>query len=53
MSERAERPEMDERCLALLHAARVGDHEAVDRITRNISHLYAYAGVRPVAGRHG
>jgi hypothetical protein len=40
-------PEMDERCLALLHAARIGDTMAVFDIANNISHLYAYAGMRP------
>jgi hypothetical protein len=47
MDERAESPEMDERCLAVLHAARIGDTKAVRGITNNISHLYAYAGMRP------
>ena len=40
-------PEMDERCLALLHAARIGDTAAVSRITYNILFLYQYAGMRP------
>jgi hypothetical protein len=38
-----ESKEMDERCLALLHAARIGDKPAVLHIADNISHLYAYA----------
>jgi hypothetical protein len=43
----ADDPEMDERCLALLHAARIGDGMAVHHIANNIAHLYAYAGMRP------
>jgi hypothetical protein len=42
-----ESPEMDERCLALLHAARIGDSANVSRIGHNITFLYAYAGLRP------
>ena len=38
-----ESKEMDERCLALLHAARIGDPVAVRNIAQNISYLYAYA----------
>jgi hypothetical protein len=39
MAEWAENPEMDERCLALLRAARIGDAAAVRAIGRNIAHL--------------
>ena len=47
MSERAESPEMDGRCLALLHAMRIGDVATVSRIAHNITFLYAYAGICP------
>jgi len=39
--------EMDDACLAILHAVRVGDLVGADKATDKLERLYAYAGVGP------